>query len=91
MKKFKEGDIVRAFDGSYSVKISQDGRIRITGNVTKEDMEVIAINCNMPSDNENQRTDTILRSVNDGIVYFMQSDLISLVHRCKCPNCGQQL
>ena len=96
MNKFKEGDIVKPHDGSYAVTINEDGRKEdIHGiNIIPSKFEIIGIDCDLPArvSNPDERNNTILRALDNNQIVFIQSRMVTLVHRCDCcPSCGKEI
>ena len=91
--KLNKGDIVRPFDGSYSLGIRGNGRFyaRHGIDLKKHEFEVIATDCKLPAENslseiagcQTKYNDTILRDVKSDEIVFIQSDLVKKVEEEK--------
>jgi hypothetical protein len=88
----EEGAIVKAIDGSYSVKIGKT-KLLFSGNICQGQRYIlIATNCDLPSDKKNQRNDVVMKDLTTGDILFAQERFLRTIHQCEiCPRCGQKI
>ena len=95
MSRLKKGDVVKPNDGSYVMELTIEDQLKQVFDgrtIIRRKFEVVAVDCDLPSDNDDERNNTILRAIDNNQVIFIMADQLNLVHRCQsCPSCGQQL
>lgn len=74
--QFAVGDKVMVTDGSYSMEFA-NGETKFSGNIvdngaTKYIYEITATNLVLPTDDDEEFNDTIIRRISDGRVFFVQ-------------------
>ena len=101
MRGFKEGNIVRAVDGSGVMGLDEDGNLndKISGTaIVERDFEVVATKCELPirvcrslDAAGYAKNDLILRALDNNQVIFITSNQVKMKHRCNpCPTCGHK-
>ena len=90
-----KGDVVKVLDGSYSVKITDNGLEAEYGiNLEKEGQIVVETGLSLPASTylsgRSQRNDTILRGVDSGQITFIKLAFCRPVKQF-CEYCGQRL
>ena len=88
----KEGTIVNANDGSYSVRVGKNG-LECTGNIClKQKYILIAVNCDLPSDCPKERNNVVMKDLDTGDILFAQERFLMPIHKCYiCPKCGKNI